>query len=222
MVEDFGSGVEDGFQAVALGVEVGDEDLDDHLRVHGADGLDGAGEVERAAVLEVVAGDGGDDDVLEAHPADGLGDALGFVVLQGEGLGRADRAEAAGARAAVARDHEGGRALAPAFQRFGHWADSQTVWSLRSLTSALVEKKTGLEGSRTLIQSGFFSTCREGSIFAQDMAGGSMHGAGAEGKWGRCPALRCAYGALRVAKTYAGCGRNSPQRHGGHRDQRRR
>ena len=69
-------------------------------------------------------------------------------------------------------------------QRFGHWADSQTVWSLRSLTSALVEKKTGLEGSRTLIQSGFFSTCRAGSIFAQDMVVVSMHAAGVEGKWG--------------------------------------
>jgi hypothetical protein len=35
--------------------------------------------------------------------------------------------------------------------------------------SALVEKKTGLDGKRTLIQGGFRPWCRAGSIFAQDM-----------------------------------------------------
>jgi hypothetical protein len=33
----------------------------------------------------------------------------------------------------------------------------------------LVEKKTGFDGSRTLIQGGFCALCRAGSIFAQDM-----------------------------------------------------
>jgi hypothetical protein len=37
--------------------------------------------------------------------------------------------------------------------------------------SALVEKNTGFEGSRTLIQGGFCAWCRAGSIFAQDMGG---------------------------------------------------
>jgi hypothetical protein len=41
-------------------------------------------------------------------------------------------------------------------QRFGHWADSQTVCSRKSEINALVEKKAGFEGNRTLIQSGFF------------------------------------------------------------------
>jgi hypothetical protein len=36
--------------------------------------------------------------------------------------------------------------------------------------SALVEKKTGLLGKRTLIQGGFCAWCKAGSIFAQDMA----------------------------------------------------
>jgi hypothetical protein len=35
--------------------------------------------------------------------------------------------------------------------------------------SALVEKKIGLDGKRTLIQAGLFGWCKAGSIFAQDM-----------------------------------------------------
>src|SRR5438874_3983939 len=54
-------------------------------------------------------------------------------------------------------------------QRFGHCALSQTVWSRRSEISALVEKKTGFEGNRTLIQDGLCARCSAGSIFAQDM-----------------------------------------------------
>src|SRR6188472_3018230 len=54
--------------------------------------------------------------------------------------------------------------------RFGHCALSQTVCNRRSEMSALVEKKTGLDGNRTLIQGGFFAWCRAGSIFAQDIS----------------------------------------------------
>src|SRR5438874_11162455 len=55
-------------------------------------------------------------------------------------------------------------------QRFGHWALSHTVCSRRSEMSALVEKKTGFDGSRTLIQGGFCAWCNAGSILTQDMA----------------------------------------------------
>src|SRR5205814_6757758 len=54
-------------------------------------------------------------------------------------------------------------------QRFGHCALSQTVWRRRSEIRALVEKKTGFEGSRTLIHGGFCAWCKAGSIFAQDI-----------------------------------------------------
>src|SRR5437660_4177435 len=54
-------------------------------------------------------------------------------------------------------------------QRFGHWALSHTVCSRRSEMSALVEKKTGFDGRRTLIQEGLCAWCRAGSIFAQDI-----------------------------------------------------
>jgi hypothetical protein len=35
--------------------------------------------------------------------------------------------------------------------------------------SALVEKKIGFDGSRTLIQAGFCAWCNAGSIFAHDI-----------------------------------------------------
>src|SRR2546430_17060824 len=54
-------------------------------------------------------------------------------------------------------------------QRFGHCALSQTVCNRKSEMSALVEKKTGFDGSRTLIQGGFCAWCSAGSIFAQDI-----------------------------------------------------
>src|SRR6266699_996083 len=54
-------------------------------------------------------------------------------------------------------------------QRFGHCALSQTVCKRKSEMSAFVEKKTGFDGSRTLIQGGFCARCNAGSIFAQDM-----------------------------------------------------
>jgi hypothetical protein len=55
-------------------------------------------------------------------------------------------------------------------QRFGHCALSQTVCNRKSEMSALVEKKTGFDGNRTLIQDGFFAWCRVGSILAQDIS----------------------------------------------------
>src|SRR3982074_2439617 len=53
---------------------------------------------------------------------------------------------------------------------FGHCALSQTVCRRKSEMSALVEKKTGFDGSRTLIHGGLFGWWSEGSIFAQDIA----------------------------------------------------
>src|SRR6266480_1029996 len=54
-------------------------------------------------------------------------------------------------------------------QRFGHCALSQTVCNRKSEMSAFVEKKTGLDGSRTLIHGGFCGWCNAESIFAQDI-----------------------------------------------------
>jgi hypothetical protein len=60
-------------------------------------------------------------------------------------------------------------------QRFGHCALSQTVCNRKSEISALVEKKTGFDGNRTLIQGGFCAWCRAGSIFAQDISSKSYN-----------------------------------------------
>src|SRR6516225_7843935 len=54
-------------------------------------------------------------------------------------------------------------------QRFGHCALSQTVCNRKSEISAFVEKKTGFDGSRTLIHGGFCAWCSAGSIFTQDI-----------------------------------------------------
>src|SRR5205085_9627738 len=54
-------------------------------------------------------------------------------------------------------------------QRFGHCALSQTVCNRKSEISAFVEKKTGFDGNRTLIQDGLCAWCRVGSIFAHDI-----------------------------------------------------
>src|SRR5213593_4999763 len=53
--------------------------------------------------------------------------------------------------------------------RFGHCALSQTVCNRKSEISAFVEKKTGFDGSRTLIQGGLCAWCNAGSILAQDI-----------------------------------------------------
>ena len=60
-------------------------------------------------------------------------------------------------------------------QRFGHCALSQTVCNRKSEINALVEKKTGFDGSRTLIHGGFWAWCRVGSIFAQDISNKSYN-----------------------------------------------
>src|SRR6266436_5162837 len=94
------------------------------------------------AILEIVARDGSDHDMLQLHPAHRFGNALRFIFFQVKRFCRCHRAKSAGARASVTRNHEGGCSLAPAFP---------AVWTLR----ALAEKKTGFDGSRTLIQGGF-------------------------------------------------------------------
>jgi hypothetical protein len=57
----------------------------------------------------------------------------------------------------------------------------------------LVEKKTGFDGSRTLIQGGFCAWCRAGSIFAQDISNKGYNVKSALQKlnrWVPCPILQ--------------------------------
>ncbi len=115
VVEDVRARFHDRLKGVVLAIEIRHKDFDGDAGNLGAHGLDGAGKVVRAAVRHVIASHGGDDDVVQAEALRGLGHALRLVRFEGEGLRRLHRAKTAGAGAAVARDHEGGRALAPAF-----------------------------------------------------------------------------------------------------------
>src|SRR5437763_1032008 len=54
-------------------------------------------------------------------------------------------------------------------QRFGHCALSQTVCNRKSEISAFVEKKTGFDGSRTLIQGGFLGLGSIGRFFSSEV-----------------------------------------------------
>src|SRR5205809_3102821 len=54
--------------------------------------------------------------------------------------------------------------------RLGRRALSQTVCDRRSEISAFFEKKTGLDGSRTLIHGGFCGWCNAVSVFMQDIS----------------------------------------------------
>ena len=81
---------------------------------------DGAGENCGAAVGLIVAIHGSDDSVAQAHAFDGFGDAVGFVFFgRAEGLAAWHGAKAAGARADIAEDHEGGGAVLPALAHVG-------------------------------------------------------------------------------------------------------
>ena len=73
----------------------------------------------RPAVFQIVACNRGDHDMLQLHSPHRFGDALRFVSFKRERLRRRYRAKSARARTAIARDHERGGALAPAFPAVG-------------------------------------------------------------------------------------------------------
>ena len=75
-----------------------------------------AANADGAAVGEVVAGHGGDHGVGQAEPRDRLGHPVGLVGVEGQRLAGVDQAEPAGPGAAVAVDHERGRAVGPALE----------------------------------------------------------------------------------------------------------
>ena len=100
-------------------VEVRDQDLDAHAGAAIAELADRRRERAGPAVGQVVAGDRGDHDVLEAHLRDRLGDAPRLVVVEPGGLAGLDRAEAAGAGADVAQDHDRRGPLVPAVPDVG-------------------------------------------------------------------------------------------------------
>jgi hypothetical protein len=131
VVQDVGLGAEYDVERGPMAAEIGDQDFDAAAGDTFADAPDGACENRGAAVGLVVAIHGSDDGVAQAHSFNGFGDALGFVFFRRtEGLTARDGAEAAGARADIAEDHEGRGAVFPALAHVGAaraFADSVKV-----------------------------------------------------------------------------------------------
>lgn len=119
VIEDVGAGIEDDVHRRMGALKIGNEDFDAAAGNAVADGVDGGGKQGGPAVGLVIAIDAGDDGEAEAHAGDGFGDAVGFVVIDGERGALLDGAEAAAAGAEVAEDHEGGGAAVPAVADVG-------------------------------------------------------------------------------------------------------
>src|SRR5213078_2625666 len=100
-------------------IEIGREHLNDDPRVGRPYAFNGLAEMSRAPVGQIISRDRRDDNVPEAHSPGGLGDTRRLVRLEREGSGRCYRTKAAGARATVARNHEGGDSPAPTFPMVG-------------------------------------------------------------------------------------------------------
>ena len=120
VVEHVGARGEHDLQGVPVAAKIGDQHFDLAGRNAPANLLDGAGEDMRAAVGLVVAVHGSDHGVAQAHARGGFGHAVGLVLIRrAGGLAGGHGAEAAGARADVAEDHEGGGAVLPALAHVG-------------------------------------------------------------------------------------------------------
>ena len=120
VVEDIGADGEDGIESVPVAAKVRDENLDSAAGHAPADLLDGAGEDGGAAIRLVVTIDTGDDGVAETEARYSFGDAAGlFLIRWTNGFAGRDGAEAAGAGADVAQNHEGGGSVFPALAHVG-------------------------------------------------------------------------------------------------------
>ena len=100
-------------------VEIRDKHFDGCGGIEGSDSFNSLAEMLGAAVGEIVSGNGGDDDVFEFKAASGFGDAGGFIGFESERASGGDGAEAAGAGATIAGNHEGCGALAPTLPMVG-------------------------------------------------------------------------------------------------------
>lgn len=111
---------EDEVEGVPIAAKIRDQNF--HLAAGDASAnfYYGAGEDVCAAIGLIIAIDAGDHGVTQSHAGRGFGYAGRFVFVgRANGLARRDSAESAGASADVSQDHEGGRAMFPAFAHVG-------------------------------------------------------------------------------------------------------
>src|SRR5262245_61248882 len=78
-----------------------------------------ASKMVRPAVREVISGYSSDHDMLQSHASGGFGHSRRLIGFERKRAGGGDCAKTARASAAVAGNHEGGRAFAPAFPVIG-------------------------------------------------------------------------------------------------------
>ncbi len=119
VVEHVGPNLTDPGQGLGRPLEVGDQHLHPRGRAPAADGLHRAGHEVGPAVGQVVAGHHGEHGMVEAQVIDGLGHPVGLGGVGRERLRGVDGAETAGPGAALAEQHERGRALVPALVDVG-------------------------------------------------------------------------------------------------------
>jgi hypothetical protein len=151
VVEGVGPGVDDGPYGGPVPLEVRGKDLDGAAGYLSPDLADGGGEDLGATVFQLVAVDARYDGVLEAHLFSGVGHAPGLVEVELGRLACEDGAEAAGAGADVAKDHEGRGAVVPALadvRAAGLLADRvqpQAAHGLFYVAVALPHRRPGFE-----------------------------------------------------------------------------
>ena len=120
MVHHIGrGGGQNGEGLVVAAAKVGHEHFDLRVRRQRPRAADAVHIVLRAAVAQVVAVYAGDDHIVELERSNGLGEVFGFVGIERVGPAMSHVAKRAAARAFVAHDHEGGRAVAEAFADIG-------------------------------------------------------------------------------------------------------
>ena len=111
--------LQDGERLVVASAEIRHQHLDLRARRQFARFADAVHVVLCAAVAQVIAVNAGDDHVFELERRNGFGQVFRFTGIQRVGPSVPDVAEWAAARAFVAHDHEGGRAVAEAFADIG-------------------------------------------------------------------------------------------------------
>jgi hypothetical protein len=124
-------------------VEIRDKHFNSYVGVSRPDSLDGLGKMSRSAIGQIIAGDPGNHHVAQAHSAAGLGHPRRLIRIQGKRFGSGNGAEMAIPGAAVAANHEGGRAFAPTFPviratgAFAHGMEAQVLEEIAGMTKGI-------------------------------------------------------------------------------------
>ena len=113
MTEHIGSGGQNRFHGLRISAKIGDKNFCCHS-VKPAQGPNHPGEMSRPAVQQIIPCDACDHDMFEFHLPNRCSDTHRLILFRGRRDALSHRAEKAVARADIAEDHEGCRAVIPA------------------------------------------------------------------------------------------------------------